>query len=467
MVKNKARFEAKHLAAIFHPDNLLNVEFEDTFECVYVDSRVCSPNSIFVALEGENSDGHDYINSAFENGADMVVASKEWYSKNGKNFPDKKFLIAEDTLRVLQELAKEHRRNFKIPIIAVAGSNGKTSTKEMIAKVLEEKFNVLKTHANYNNQLGVPLMMLAIDETHQVAVIEIGTNMPGEIALLSSVLMPTHGLITNIGKEHLELLEDLDGVENEETALFAYLLGRGNAFINLDDERLSKYIQFQHHYTTYGMCAEARVQGSLSWLESFPPIPELTFKIDDRQFSARLQTFGIHSAYNAIAATAVAFEMGLTDEEITKGLESFIPVKHDDYARMAFEKIGELGIINDCYNANPSSIEGALDNLHTIQTTGQKIAVLGDMLELGEKSQEEHIYIIKKAVANADLVMLFGEEFGKAVESVKSKKIEHFSKKEQLAEKLLSVSNAGDTILIKGSRGKKMEEIIVYLENNL
>lgn len=464
MVKNKAEFSGLELFGIMEGYELVNIQTKDIFTPVFVDSRECTSGSIFVALDGENSNGHEYISKAFENGAGVAIVEKKWYGMNKDKYQNKKFIVADSSLKALHILASYHRRRFSFPVIAVAGSNGKTSTKEMLACVLSKKYNVLQTYANYNNQLGVPLMLLSLDESYGAAIIEIGTNMPGEIEILSRILSPTHGLITNIGKEHLELLEDLDGVEIEEIALFGYLRGRGTAFINVNDERLRKYTKSQDKHITYGIDEEAAVSGELT-LDNETMRPHIKIKMQEREMECTLNTYGIHSAYNAIASVAIAIDLDLSNEEIVQGLLDFTPLKMGDYARMSYEKISGYNIINDCYNANPSSVEGALENLTMIETDAKKIAVLGDMLELGAASVAEHSRIIDLASQVADKVFLYGDDFSKAIKETKKENVEYFADKESLAKYLIKFINMGDIILIKGSRGKKMEEIVTYIEN--
>lgn len=459
MIENKAKFTKNELISIFGEDSIVNSETDFYVRSVKIDSREVKSGSLFVALKGEKSDGHAFVAKAFASGAKAVMVTKEWFVKNYLNFPEKRFIIVDNTIQALGKLALHHRLRYDIPIIAVAGSNGKTTCKEMIASVLAVKFNVLKTYANYNNQLGVPLMLLSLDSSYNVAVLEIGTNMPGEISLLADMVLPHYGIITNIGKEHLEQLIDLDGVELEETTLFAKLYGKGTAFINSDDERLLKYTSILPNYLTFGTTFDADVRGIINLNEILNPMIDIYY--NDREVHTEMKSFGKHSSFNAIGAAAIGFVFGLTDSQIAIGLGKYSPKESKGYGRMLVEKVGGIFLINDCYNANPSSMAAAIESLDNIVSTGQKIAVLGDMLELGESSIEEHVAVIKLAQKVANTIILFGREFEHAFYSMKNtENIRYYSSKDQLFIYLSKIISGGDCVLVKGSRGTKMEEII-------
>lgn len=464
MVKNIAEFNFVDLYAIFNDDELINIPNDINTKSVCVDSRDCVANSIFIALTGENTDGHNFIDAAVGNGAAVLAISKEWYSQNKDKVEGKSLIVADIGLLVLQQLALHHRMRFETPIIAVAGSNGKTSTKEMIADVLSVKFNVLRSFANFNNQLGVPLMLLSLTEEYDCAVLELGTNYPGEISIITEFMQPTHGVITNIGKEHLELLVDLDGVEAEETSLFGALHNRGIAFVNTDDERLAKYSKILPNNLAYGTTDEAQVKGII--IENDELTPELTIKFNDREINAKLQTFGYFSAYNALVASAVAIAFKMSDEDIKKGLENCKPFKGQSYARMLLEDVNGIKVINDCYNANPSSAVASLENLKHFKQSGKKIAVLGDMLELGCASLIEHEAILELAIDIADEVYLFGLEYEEAFSNIDDNIAAHYKEKTELIEDLIRNAEQGDIILVKGSRGMKMEEIIESMKKS-
>ncbi len=458
MLKNSANFTLDELIVIFGEKKIINSDQISNTTGVSNDSITLEANNIFVALKGENFDGHSKVDEAFDKGAACCVVSQNFYNETKLN--NKSFIIVDDTIEALGMLAKFHRMKFDIPIVAVCGSNGKTSTKEMIATLLEKKYRVLKTYQNFNNQIGVPLMLLQLNENYDIAVLELGTNYPGEIAILSEIAMPNFALITNIGKEHLEELIDLDGVELEETSVFSKIRGRGVAFINNDDERLKRYTMILDKYIRFGSSNDIEIYGKISLDEMLNP--EIEIAHSQGMIHAKMQTFGYASALNALAATAVAKYFDVEDDLIKASLEQFVPLKGNGYARMFVEKIAGKTIINDCYNANPSSMSIALTSLKQIKSNSTKFAVLGDMRELGEAAQEEHLAILNESVDCADFVLIIGDEFKIAFNNLmeNKEKITYFDSKNLMIDFINNNSKENDIILVKGSRGMKMEDII-------
>ncbi|MFC2131293.1 UDP-N-acetylmuramoyl-tripeptide--D-alanyl-D-alanine ligase [Bacteroidota bacterium] len=465
MLSNTAEFNKVEITVNFGESSAQKLPNDWTCRGVRVDSRAITDGNLFIALKGENTDGHNFVDMAFESGASAAVVNQHWYRDNIEKYKDKHVIIVKDTLKALGRLANLHRRRFDIPIVAIGGANGKTTTKDMMASVLAQKFNILKTYKNYNNQIGMPFMLLQLDESHQAAVLEIGTNEPGEIAILSEMLEPTHGLITNIGKEHLEKLIDLDGVEMEETFLFGFLhKTNGVSFINMDDERLSKYQVIMENEFTYGTSNdEAMIIADISLNKELNPL--LTIRADERELKVQLSTIGYASGLNALAAASVGFHFGLSEDEIKSGLESYKSAIGDGYGRMVFEDMGSYKVLNDCYNANPDSMKMAFHTLKAVRSSGRKIAVLGDMRELGEYALEEHKTVIQMAVEISDLIYVFGKEMNKALRDFNRKDmINSYITKDDLLQDLIQQIEDGDTILIKGSRGMAMEKIITGLK---
>ena len=457
MLKNSANFSIDELKVIFGESKLLNFSENFIGNGVSTDSRTLEPNNIFLALIGENFDGHSKVAEAFSKGASCCVVNKKFYEETDlKHMP---MLVVNDTIEALGQLAKYHRLRFEIPIVAICGSNGKTSTKEMLADLLEKKYRVLKTYQNFNNQIGVPLMLLQLSDEYEIAVLELGTNYPGEISILSEIAMPNYALITNIGKEHLEELLDLDGVELEETSVFSKIRGRGVAFINDDDERLRRYTMIMDKHIRFGTGDGIEITGKISLNELLNPSIEIIHS--QGNFVANLQTYGYASALNAIAAVAVAKYFDVEDDLLKDALEQFVPLKGMGYARMFVERIAEKIVINDCYNANPSSMSMALNSLKQINSENQKFAVLGDMRELGEASAEEHISILKEAISCANTILITGDEFNIAYKSIENNQNVHFCEtKNEIVNYLNNNCRSNDIILVKGSRGMKMEEVI-------
>lgn len=464
MLQNYAEFSGLELIAIFSEKNLFNIDESYNSIGVSSDSRLVKEGEIFVAIKGEKFDGHNFISKAFEANVKACMISIDEFNKLKDIYPNKSFIIVEDTLLGLGQLAAYHRNRFEIPIIAIGGSNGKTTTKEMIAKVLSSKYNVLKTYANYNNQIGVPFVLLQLNKEFDIAVLELGTNSPGEIYYLANLVKPTHALITNIGKEHLEFLLDLDGVELEETYLFSAVINSGLGFINFDDERLKNYVNILGKFVSYGISKNAQLRYSYSLNDSLNP--QITINYNDNSYNINLKTIGNTSALNAVATVAVASQFNIDNNEIIKSLESFYPLESNDgYARMSINNINGIKFINDTYNANPDSMYAGLKNFELLACNGKKIAVLGDMKELGECSNEEHYKIIEYAISFCNKVLLFGDIFLQETEKFNSNKIMIFNSINSLIEELHSIAESGDSVFVKGSRSMKMELVINSYKN--
>ncbi len=435
---------------------------------VVIDSREVRGGEIFVALKGENADGHSFINTVFEKGASWAMVSRHWYEEQGSAEPPpgKGFIVTDDPVAGLQQLSTLYRNKFTIPVVAIGGSNGKTTTKEMIASVLGTGFKVQMSQGNRNNHLGVPLTLLQLRHDTDIAVVEMGINHPGEMALLASIVRPTHGLLTNIGHEHLEFLLDLDGVAEAETQLFAYLSQQGGtAFVNSDDPRLSAAGEGLVGHVSYGV-AKSSAQSCWAREISVNKAGMLSFLLCSTVGSeaVTLNFTGKHNVLNAIAAAAVGLHFGLSLRHIREGLERLVPAP--GWKRLEVVDIGGLRILNDTYNANSDSMRRAIDALCDMPSAGKRVAVLGDMLELGVAGDVEHEaigrYIQQSSV---DLLFTFGESariFGReAPELFRG----HFECREKLLAALLTVLQEGDTLLFKGSRGMKLEQVVEALIN--
>jgi UDP-N-acetylmuramoyl-tripeptide--D-alanyl-D-alanine ligase len=423
---------------------------------ISTDTRTLVPGNAFIALRGERFDGHDKINEAIGKGACLVLTEDL-----SRVPPSTAALVCNSTLHALGTFAWFHRRRFSIPIVAIAGAAGKTSTKDVVAHVLSSTMTVLKTDANYNNQVGTPLTLLQLTDQHEVGVIEIGTNQPGEIEILTAMVQPTHGLITNIGKEHLEMLVDLDGVEKEETALFDFLRDHhGVALVNVDDERLAKYVPTFSRAITFGVETGAEIHPSVSFDSQVRP--SLHIVHGSYTLRAQLRTHGLASAYNATCALAVAWALHIPAAHVQRALASYEPPASHGYGRMRVQHVTDLTLLNDCYNANPESMIMALRTLEKFPAT-KRIAVLGDMRELGMAAEEEHMHILNDAHQYADVVIVLGEEFRRAQERMDLPHVIWASSMRACCEHILQVAAPGAVILVKGSRGMAMEQVIDLL----
>ncbi len=462
MTGNKAAFSAAEIDVALGGQGKLYPGDEWKSVGVSTDTRLLAEGNLFIALKGENTDGHARVAEAFEKGAAGAVVSAEWLDANPGMFPGKTLFPVEDTLRAMGRLARFHRERFDIPVVAIAGSNGKTTTKEMVAAVMSQKFRTLKTFENYNNQVGVPMMLFSLNEEHEAAAIEIGTNEPGEIKILSEILQPTHGVITNIGKEHLEQLIDLDGVEMEETYLFGHLRLRGRmAIVNLDDERLARYVPVLEKKISFGRSGKPDIYTDYTLDSGLHPV--VAFRYAGREMTAGMKTHGTATALNAMAAGAVGFSLGIGHDAIKKALEAYETEAGHGYARMLIENAGGVKIINDCYNANPSSMALSIDTLRHFPASGKRIAVLGDMREMGDAAAAEHVAILETAALSADLVITYGEEMARASAAVRLENVVNYETKERVIHEVSCVALPGDAILVKGSRSMKMEEVITAL----
>jgi len=459
---NTARFNFEDLYTIFGASSLFNMDTSFEATGVSTDTRSVSKGNIFVALKGENFDGHEFLAEAVSKGAKCLLIDQEVLESDIELPDDVAIITARDTLTALGVLGRYHRDKFDLPVIAVAGSNGKTSTKDLIAHFLSPKFEVLKTEKNYNNKIGVPLTLLKLSGSHTACVLEIGTNEFGEIGYLSEISNPTHGLITNIGAEHLEHFEDLDGVELEEAMLFGWLRQQGgHGFVNIDDPRLEKYFEALEHKTAYSYSGnEAHFSGTIIPTDDGSRIE---IKCDDTgDFNYNLAVKGKIAGINSIAAASVAIKLGVSADQLAEISSQYQLQEYEEgYGRMAIiEKNGDL-ILNDTYNANADSTLLALDILsETAGKDRKKVAVLGDMRELGDSSLSEHKRVIERAKEVADIIYLYGAEYQAAhIAAGEDDRLYWFSDKNNLKAALAKLEGK-KALLYKGSRGMKMEDLL-------
>ncbi len=427
-----------------------------------MDSRLLNRGDLFWALQGEHSDGHDFVGSALEKGASAAVVREDWFGKNSGNFPDSSFIVVADPVKALQDLARRHRRRFSAPVIALTGSNGKTSTKEMIAAALSKRFRVLKSPGNYNNHIGVSLTLLQLEDTVQFVVIEMGTNHPGEIGLLCSIAQPTAGLVLNVGPAHLEGFGSVASVALEKNALYESLPESGVAFFNLDDPLVATMSSPARTKIAYGFAAspDSRFDKIITAKKldltegGLPGLQIAKAKI-------RLSLPGLVQLSNALAAVAVAEYFGVPMPSIAEALSTLPQVK----GRMNVQSVGGITVIDDSYNANTASTQAALDYLGGLQVKGRRIAVLGDHLELGAASESEHRKIGKMLLAPAiSGAILIGDQMRHAWAEFSGcgKMAVYYDYPDDygdIVDILLKILRPGDAILIKGSRGMKLEKI--------
>lgn len=421
---------------------------------VSTDSRNTPDGCIFFALKGESFDGNQFVAQALEKGAAYAVID------NPSCQTDERCLLVPDVLEALQQLARHHRLQFDIPVVAIGGSNGKTTTKELTAAVLSSHYPCHFTKGNFNNHIGVPLTLLAMPPGTEVAIIEMGTNQPGDIDQLCHIALPTHGLITNIGKEHLEGFGSLEGVKKAEKELYDYLrLNSGCVFVNLSERYLAAMAKTNRMKVGYKMSSGEELPGDgiiEVELLSYMPFVHAAFISDEGpRVEIRTRLYGRHNFNNVMTAIALGIYFKVPAMKIRNALEQYTPSNNRSQV-VAFRG---AKVLLDAYNANPSSMRPALDSLVSMPAK-RKIAILGDMLELGQESEKEHEAIMRLAVRlRIHQLVLVGPEFGKT--SYRDYGVLHFADnsgakdwldRQELNEKTL--------ILIKGSRGIRLETLV-------
>jgi UDP-N-acetylmuramoyl-tripeptide--D-alanyl-D-alanine ligase len=423
------------------------------------DSRSLKRGQVFWALKGEKFDGHHFANEAFTQGGYAAVVDEQWLKQNGK--PVNVYVPVGDTNGALLRLAREYAAKFRIPKIAVTGSNGKTTTKDMISQVLAKVGPTLATQGNFNNHVGVPLTLFELKSAHRFAVIEMGTNHPGEIAPLSEVTRPSISVITNIGYSHLEHFGSKEKIRDEKLTITAGIQGKGSLVINVDDPLLSQIkASSKFKLVTFGIDrGQIRPSGLTFDVEGCA-----SFKIGRTQF--KLQVPGRHNVYNALAAIAVGSQLRIPKTLIAEALRGFKASKN----RMQVKKLAGLTVMDDCYNANPSSMRSALATLGSFQAAGRRVAVIGDMLELGEDGPKLHKdighYLVEMGV---DELFTFGNlsrhiNSGAREKGLPRNHAHHFADYTLMSEELLRYLMPGDVVLVKGSRGMKLERIYEFLK---
>ena len=417
---------------------------------ISTDSRTIGEGDLFVALSGERFDGHDFMDSVRQAGAGGAVISKQIET----TLPI--VIEVKDSLIALGDIAAFYRSKFNLPIVAITGSNGKTTTKDMTTSVLSQRFSVFQSEKNYNNQIGIPSRLLELNDSDELAVLEIGTNRPGEIERLSQIVKPTVGVITNIGHSHLELLGSLEGVAKEKGALVEHV---DCAVLNADDSMTPQLARRAcGKITTFGCGSDADISAHEIEIQASGK-PSFTLRINNRNATRiDLPCLGIHNVSNALAAASVAFWAGLTAAEIREGLENYRPA----IMRMQPIECNGLNIINDAYNSNPDSLKQALEFLAGTPASGKRIAILGDMLELGRESEKLHVEAGMNLPENIDVLISVGTRSRDIVRGATRHTGTTFACETAAAaaKQLRESSQSGDVVLIKGSRGMELERIV-------
>ena len=407
---------------------------------VTTDSRAITPGCLFFAFKGEKFDGNAFAPQALEQGAALCIISDPQYRV------DDRCIVVPDVLTTLQELAKHHRQHLTIPVIGITGTNGKTTTKELVHAVLSCRYRTHATTGNHNNHLGVPLTLLGIPANAEIAIIEMGANHPGEIASLCAIANPDYGLITNVGRAHLEGFGSFEGVISTKTELYRHLAAKqGTAFVNANNDILIRQAADCHLATvTYGDSDTAQVRGHLVGSD---PYMKYYMEDGDNVYSIQSQLLGNYNFDNAMAASAVGRYFRVDYWDIKEAIEQYIPSNN----RSQYKETGHNVLILDCYNANPSSMGVALDNFEALKREN-KVAMLGNMRELGTDSRAEHEKIVARLTARNDMkAVLVGAEFEFAHQKA-SDRLLWFADVQAAVKYFEQNPLNGCTVLLKGSR---------------
>lgn len=414
---------------------------------VSTDTRNILEGNIFFALKGDNFNGNSYAKNALDAGASYAVIDEQPEQE------DPRLIVVEDVLKILQQLATYHRRYLKLPILALTGSNGKTTTKELIAAVLSKKFNTVATRGNLNNHIGVPLTLLRMTKDTEIGIVEMGANHLGEIKYLCNIAQPDYGYITNFGKAHLEGFGSEEGVIKGKSELYDFLREHNKLiFVNADDGQQMKQ---SHSDTIFKFGVAAASDFPVQFVEANPLV-----KLQFAELTVNSRLIGAYNATNIAAAMAIGRYFEVLDAQIKSAIESYVPSNN----RSQIIEKKELTIILDAYNANPSSMKAALENLTQLRAS-KKIAILGDMFELGHAAIIEHQYIAEKAMAlELEALILVGKNFARVTLTKTPRTLyKTFDSTESLLKSSIIKELKEGTILIKGSRGMALERIVDLL----
>jgi UDP-N-acetylmuramoyl-tripeptide--D-alanyl-D-alanine ligase len=442
-------------AEIFNPDAFKPLSL------VEIDSRKVKKGSLFIAIKGDKFDGHDFILDALKKGATAVVVDSRKLKKF--SFLEIPVISVDDTIKAYGEIAKIWRNKLSAKVISITGSNGKTTVKEMVSTLLAEKFEVIKTKANNNNHVGVPLTILSANEKCEVLVLEQGTNHFGELPYSAKISQPDYSIITNIGDAHLEYLKSREGIFKEKSALYFETEKRnGIVFLNMDDPIIRKNAKQFAKKVTYGFKGTVDVKGKiLGYTEDGRT--EIQISRKGKKFKTILPVFGESNAKNFLAASAIALKLGMSGKEIIRGAQKFQPVQ----GRLDVKKFKNAVVIDDTYNASPASVQSAIKLAKRIQTFKSKLIILGDIYELGKKSPKFHKDLSRIFSTDKNLTVLTTGNMMKNLHAeLRKKKVRsiHFYLREALSLYLQYEEIDNSVILVKGSRGMKMEEFVNILE---
>lgn len=421
------------------------------FPSICTDTRKIKEGDLFFALKGDRFDGNKYAEQALEKGAARAIIDDPQYAKEGDN----RFVCVENALKALQELANTYRKSLRIPVLGITGSNGKTTTKELINSVLSTEKKVFATQGNLNNHIGVPLSLLSIPAEAEIAIIEMGTNQPGDIQELVEIAMPDLGLITNIGSAHLERLGSVEGIREEKGALFRKVMKQGGLiFLNKGDDHLNQLVGDYQNIRSYGS-PNADYQFEIERNEASGMDMLVHAKAWEQSQSFQLQLSGSYNALNALAAIAVGEYFALSRESIAHGLSSYVSSNN----RSQILQRENYQIYLDAYNANPSSMKASIENMFEI-SKGKLSLILGDMFELGEKEEAMHAELGSMINTHVPYRCIgVGRLMKAAIEQI-DQNAHWFETVEEAQQKVESLIEGSDLVMIKGSRGMALERLL-------
>ena len=425
-------------------DMTLDKSLSEKVDGISTDSRDIKEGDLYLAISGEKVDGHSFLEEVFAKGASTALVNKSIDNFKGK------LIKVDDPVYAIGKIAKTWRDQFQIPVIGITGSNGKTSTKELLKYILSAKYDIHATEGYYNTSIGLPLTLLRLTEYHGVSILEMGANQPGDIEKLCKIAYPTHGLITNIAPAHLEGFGDIQTVANTKGELFKFL-SNGLSFINAADNRVND-LETYGDTITFGLTSNCDYPTDLHHNND----GSIILTIDAEEI--KTNSINLSFAKNVIACSTIASELGLSWEAIKDRILTSQPPK----GRCEIKTNGQITVIDDTYNANVDSTIAAIDYLKAFSGNGKRIFVFGDMLELGASSEDQHRIIGKKCQKEElSVVFTIGNETIVAHEEINNSILhKHFEQKESLLSNLNEIISEGDKILVKGSRGMRMEEIV-------
>ena len=425
-------------------DMTLDKSLSEKVDGISTDSRDIKEGDLYLAISGEKVDGHSFLEEVFAKGASTALVNQNIDNCKGK------LIKVDDPVYAIGKIAKTWRDQFQIPVIGITGSNGKTSTKELLKYILSAKYDIHATEGNYNTSIGLPLTLLRLTEYHGVSILEMGANQPGDIEKLCKIAYPTHGLITNIAPAHLEGFGDIQTVANTKGELFKFL-SKGLSFINAADNRINE-LETYGDSITFGLTSNCDYPTDLHHNKDGSII--LTIAAEE----IKTNSINLSFAKNVIACSTIARELGLSWEAIKDRILTSQPPK----GRCEIKTNGQITVIDDTYNANVDSTIAAIDYLKAFSGNGKRIFIFGDMLELGDSSEDQHRIIGKKCQKEElSVVFTIGNETIVTHEEINNSILhKHFEQKETLLSNLNEIISEGDKILVKGSRGMRMEKIV-------